>query len=168
MHKWISSPKRRHLCLVVLLGSYVIRLSRTVYLNILPPQGESCHGLRVSPIHLICDVNSDSLQRLEVYKNVRHLLDSGGGVSYPGQVCYMMVWDILSCLRVGFLLYIVSSQPTTLCTAVNMANVFLFRGNSGSIQTIGFSSPFLRLTLWTLPVSRYRLVHRLGLQSLRS
>ena len=54
-----------------------------------------------------------------------------------------MAWDILSYLRVGFFRCLFSSQPTTLCTAINMTNIILFRDDSGSIQSIGFSSPFL-------------------------
>ena len=70
--------------MVILLGRYVIRLSRAVYLNILPLHGKSCHSLPVSHIYLTCDINSDSLQCLGVYENVSHLLDSGECVVLPG------------------------------------------------------------------------------------
>ena len=55
---------------MLLLCSHVIRLSRTIYLDIPPTKSESKLNIRVSYVPLAYDVGSDSSQCLEPREDV--------------------------------------------------------------------------------------------------
>lgn len=63
---------------MLLFRSHVIRLSRTIYLDIPPTESESKHNLRVSYVLLTCDLSSDSSQYLEVCDDVSHPSSNDG------------------------------------------------------------------------------------------
>ena len=63
---------------MLLLHSHVIRLFRTICLDILPTESKGKDNLRVSYVPLACDVSCDSSQCLEACEYVGHPSSNDG------------------------------------------------------------------------------------------
>jgi len=93
--------------------------------------------------------SADSQQLLKASEYVSLRLDSCGITLTSDEAYYMTAWDILSRLRVRSSPQLDISHEFTFCTAINLVNIFLYRGVGGAVQSSGyfFLSPSLGLPL---------------------
>ena len=113
-----------------------------------------------------CRVSSDHLQSIEPYEDVSHLSDGEGSVSHPIPSLLYDGIGYFVALTGMFLRCVIYSRPTLLRTAVNMANIFLYRGRNYFVQTSGYLLSIYKSSLCTQHI--YHIAYRLGMRSPQS